>query len=98
MGEDNISGDSGDDELFGGPANDEVRGGDGDDVVVGNFGDDVLLGGKGDDMITGDNPSPILPQGPSQDVCNGQQGEDFAVEGTCEVQVQIETTGPLPQG
>jgi Ca2+-binding RTX toxin-like protein len=59
-----------------------LRGGDGNDVLIGNFGSDVLLGGKGDDMILGDNPQD--PADPSHDACNGQQGTDFAVEGTCE--------------
>jgi hypothetical protein len=31
------------------------------------------------------------------DVCNGQQGFDFAVENTCEQENQIEATGPFPQ-
>ena len=64
-------------------------------MVVGNFGNDVLLGGSGDDLMTGDNPIPVA-QGPSFDVCNGQQGNDFAVEGSCEQLNQVETTGPLP--
>jgi hypothetical protein len=38
-----------------------------------------------------------VTQGPNVDVCNGQQGEDFAVEGSCEVLNQVETTGPLPE-
>ena len=35
--------------------------------------------------------------GPSHDVCNGQQGTDFAVVGTCEQENQIELTGPFPE-
>ena len=38
------------------------------------------------------------PADPSHDVCNGQQGSDFAVEGTCEQANQIETFGPFPGG
>jgi Ca2+-binding RTX toxin-like protein len=100
MAKDVVDGDAGDDELFGGPADDVVKGGDGSDTLVGNFGDDVLLGGKGDDRMTGDNPPPPFPvptQAPSRDVCNGQQGTDFAVEETCEQENQIELTGPFPE-
>ena len=48
--------------------------------------------------MTGDNPPNRsgLPPGASHDVCNGQQGSDFAVEETCEQESQIEATGPLP--
>jgi hypothetical protein len=58
----------------------------------------VLLGGKGDDLFTGDNPPMNPPDPSSHDVCNGQQGSDFAVEGTCEQENQMEATGPFPAG
>ena len=78
-----------------------MKGDTGNDLLIGNFGDDVLLGGKGDDALLGDNPTPPPPNSPpppaSFDVCNGQQGTDFAVENTCEEENQIEATGPLPE-
>ena len=63
--------------------------------LIGNFGSDVLLGGERDDLFLGDNPQG--PPDPSHDVCNGQQGSDFAVEGTCEQENQMEATGPFPE-
>jgi Ca2+-binding RTX toxin-like protein len=98
MGKDVVSGNAGDDELFGGPARDVVKGGPGGDTLVGNLGSDTLLGGIGDDRFLGDNPAPGGPsESSSHDVCNGQQGTDFAVENTCERLSRIESTGPFPQ-
>jgi len=76
---------------------DKIHGGDGNDTLVGNFGNDVLLGGRGDDMFLGDNPMGP-PGGPSQDICNGQQGTDVAVIGTCEHLGQMEGEIELPEG
>jgi Ca2+-binding RTX toxin-like protein len=96
MAADNIDGDAGDDELFGGPGDDVVRGSDGNDQLVGNFGSDTLLGGKGDDLFLGDNPMGA-PDAGSFDVCNGQQGTDLAVPGTCEQEGQMEGAIAPPQ-
>ncbi len=92
-----MAGDAGDDELFGGPADDVVNGGDGNDQLVGNFGSDTLLGGKGDDLFLGDNPIGV-PDPVPFDVCNGQQGMDFAVIDTCEHLGQMEGEIPFPEG
>ena len=84
MGADTVSGDAGDDELFGGPADDTLRGGDGSDFMVGHFGSDTLLGGAGDDFMIGNTfggPDSV----PVVDVCNGQQGDDAALEDSCTV-------------
>ena len=92
-----MSGDDGDDELFGGPADDTVQGDDGNDTLIGNFGSDTLLGGQGDDLFLGDNPNGA-PDAGTFDVCNGQQGSDFAVVDTCEHQGQMEGEIPFPEG
>ena len=59
----------------------------------------MLLAGQGDDALAGGQPAParLRPAPASHDVCNGQQGTDFAVENTCEEENQIEATGPLPE-
>jgi Ca2+-binding RTX toxin-like protein len=91
MAEDAVFGRPGDDFLFGGPAKDLVDGGDGNDELTGNFASDLLLGGRGDDVLNGDNPGPPGPPEPGVvDVCIGQQGQDLAVPGSCERELQIE--------
>jgi hypothetical protein len=67
------------------------------DILIGNFGSDTLLGGKGDDMFLGDNPNGAPDPG-TFDVCNGQQGTDLAVIGTCEHEGQMEGDTPFPEG
>ena len=58
---------------------------------------DVFLGGKGDDLFLGDNPNGAPDLG-TFDVCNGQQGTDLAVIGTCEHEGQMEGEIPFPEG
>ena len=74
-----------------------MQGGDGSDTLIGNFGSDTLLGGQGDDLFLGDNPNGAPDRG-TFDVCNGQQGSDFAVVDTCEHQGQMEGDIPFPEG
>jgi Ca2+-binding RTX toxin-like protein len=88
VGRDVVFGEAGDDELFGGPGRDNVSGGPGDDFLVGNFGSDRLLGGKGGDILIGDSFG--TPEEGAFDVCNGQQGEDLALPGSCDRANQIE--------
>ena len=95
MGADDVFGDDGDDEVFGGPADDTLHGGDGADFLVGHFGSDTLLGGKGDDTMIGNTfgePDAV----PVSDVCNGQQGQDFALIGSCTV-THAEIVGVPPE-
>jgi Ca2+-binding RTX toxin-like protein len=101
-----LRGTDGPDVIVGLGGNDTISGLGGDDVICGDLGDDridggtgsdSILGGKGDDMFLGDNPNGAPDPG-TFDVCNGQQGTDVAVIGTCEHEGQMEGDIPLPEG
>ena len=87
-GDDRVRAAGGDDVVCAGAGRDRVDAGTGHDSVTGGDGSDLLGGGRGDDRISGDAPG--SPERGTRDRCNGRQGIDLAVDGTCERLTGIE--------